>query len=948
MRTPREKTSGPGFGLLALLLVGVLSLLLGGGWMPGRTLFSNDGPLGRLVSECHQLPGRFFGCWQDLNSVGYREGAAVPNVSYGLQWLLGPVWFSKLYAPLALLLLGVSAWFLFRRWRLAPTACLLGALAATLNSTFFSATCWGVAAHAITVGMSFLALGLLAEEAAPYRWLRVALAGLALGMGVAEGADIGAFFSLLVAAFAIYQAWVMEAPRVGAIPTLTAVGGCQTRVMGMPSLRHLGDGLARVALLGLCAAALAASSVAELLVTNVEGVVATDSEDTRSEPARWDWATQWSLPKAEALGLVVPGLFGYLLNTPEGGSYWGAIGRHPSWDRYLASARQGPPPQAFLRYVGGGSYVGIPVVLVALWAVMQSFRREPPGLGLSRRLLIWFWLGAGVISLLLAFGRFAPFYRMLYALPYFSTIRNPVKFLHVFSLATVALFALGVDDLWRGFLQPATESGSSRWRGLRNWYVNAGRPERFWVQGCVAALGISLAGWIGYGLCRQSLEQHLQTIQFTPPLASLIAAFSIRQVGWFPLFFAESAGLMTLMFAGAFAGPRAGLGMGLLGVLVALDLGRADLPWIQLRNYQEQYASNPVIDRLRDQPYEHRVSNFPREFLTPEFQRRFGESNEMASDEQVFSQLYQIEWAQHLFPYYNIQSLDIVQLSRKPADLKAFEDAFTPHSPGDYSRLFSRYWQLSNTRYLVGDASFLTFLNRKLDPERQRFRIRDRFDLKTKSGAPHPRDWSDFSTEFATNGDYAVFEFTGALPRAKLYANWQVNLNDEDALRHLSDPAHNPEQTVLVAGGLPANARPGSGDAAVGSVTFASYAPKDIVLKAAPDAPSVLLLNDRFDPGWSVCVDGQPRPLLRCNYLMRGVYLPAGPHIVEFRFQPPHSALSISLAALAVGVALLGFILWVDLRGERVLPLGAVPSPWRETSPKPAPQASLESSAADT
>ena len=32
------------------------------------------------------------------------------------------------------------------------------------------------------------------------------LAGLAVGMGVTEGADIGAMFSLLVAAFVVYQA----------------------------------------------------------------------------------------------------------------------------------------------------------------------------------------------------------------------------------------------------------------------------------------------------------------------------------------------------------------------------------------------------------------------------------------------------------------------------------------------------------------------------------------------------------------------------------------------------------------------------------------------------------------------------------------------------------------------------------------------------------------------
>jgi hypothetical protein len=59
----------------------------------------------------------------------------------------------------------------------------------------------------------------------------------------------------------------------------------------------------------------------------------------------------------------------------------------------------------------------------------------------------------------------------------------------------------------------------------------------------------------------------------------------------------------------------------------------------------------------------------------------------------------------------------------------------------------------------------------------------------------------------------------------------------------------------------------------------------------------VLLLNDRFDARWSVTVDGKPAQLLRCNYLMRGVQVPAGNHTVKFSFQVP---LSLPFAQLDV------------------------------------------------
>ena len=87
-----------------------------------------------------------------------------------------------------------------------------------------------------------------------------------------------------------------------------------------------------------------------------------------------------------------------------------------------------------------------------------------------------------------------------------------------------------------------------------------------------------------------------------------IAAFSIRQIGWFILFFVLAVGLLALILSGAFAGRRAKWGGILLGTLLVLDLGRADLPWIVFWNYPQKYASNPIVDILRNKPYEHRVA----------------------------------------------------------------------------------------------------------------------------------------------------------------------------------------------------------------------------------------------------------------------------------------------------------------------------------------------------
>jgi hypothetical protein len=151
-----------------------------------------------------------------------------------------------------------------------------------------------------------------------------------------------------------------------------------------------------------------------------------------------------------------------------------------------------------------------------------------------------------------------------------------------------------------------------------------------------------------------------------------------------------------------------------------------------------------------------------------------------------------------------------------------------------------------------------------------------------------------------------VIEFTGALPRAKLYARWETVTNDTAMLDRLRSPAFDPAQSVVLAE-EPAGVKP-MGDAAAGEVAFASYAPKDIVLKTKSAAAGVLLLNDRWHPDWRVAVDGRPAPLLRANFLMRGVAVPSGEHTVEFRFAPPSGMLWVSLSAIFTGLVGVGVL----------------------------------------
>jgi hypothetical protein len=879
-----------------LLLAVVLAVLFWRSFLPDYVHFSNDSPLGQQNTQWAQVPAAFLGTWDDLNDIGSNGGAFSPSISLVLRWLLGPVGYAKFLAPAALLIVGLGAWTFFRVLKLSWLAAMLGALAAMLNSTFFSSACWGIAAHEIALGMDFFALALVANNTRETPWLTrgvgLALAGLFVGINVVEAADVGALYSIFIAAFIFFKAITDE----GGTVFKKVVGGTLSG-----------------AVVAMFAGFIALQQMHSLYGQQIKGIAGT-GQDAETRAQHWDFATQWSLPKTETPGLLVPGLFGYKMDTPQnmmpafqdayrGGVYWGGVGRDPAIDRFLGSGGTGAPPPGSMRFTGGGNYCGILVALIAAWTIVQSFRRQNSPFNGVQKKYIWFWTAVLFGSLLLAWGRFAPFYTLPYQLiPYFSTIRNPAKFLFFLSWATVILFAYGIHSLSRRHLETAAVKSSGFLSQLMNWWAKAGKFDRRWTCICAGIFGASVLGCFIYASEQPALVRYLQARGYPDEnFARQIITFSTGQVGWWLAFFAAAICLLTLVIAGCFAGPRAKWGGLLLGGFLVLDMGRANLPYIIHWDYKQKYevgSLNPIEEFLGNKPYEHRVAGLP--FRAPQ-------------GLELLDELYRIEWMQQHFPYYNIQCLDIIQMPRMPEDLKSYLEALTPHGTVETAPLYTRQWQLTNTRYLLGAAGFLDAMNQQLDPDQHRFRIAQRFDIVPKPGVMQATQLEELTAVPNDNGPYALFEFTGALPRAKLYSNWQVNTNNQAVLNTLADFNFDPEKTVLVSTpqkDLPMVATNENS----GTVEFKRYSPTHIVFAANAPAAAVLLLNDKYDPNWRVTVDGQPAELLRCNYIMRGVHLAAGPHTVEFQYSLPHGPLYITLAACATGIGLLGLLVFLQRR----------------------------------
>jgi hypothetical protein len=86
-----------------------------------------------------------------------------------------------------------------------------------------------------------------------------------------------------------------------------------------------------------------------------------------------------------------------------------------------------------------------------------------------------------------------------------------------------------------------------------------------------------------------------------------------------------------------------------------------------------------------------------------------------------------------------------------------------------------------------------------------------------------------------------------------------------------------------------------------------SYVPNKIVVQADLSTPGLLVLSEIWYPGWRAYDNGQEVKVHRANYLLRGVYLEAGRHTVEFVYDP----LSVKVGLWVSAGAVLGLVVYI-------------------------------------
>ena len=106
------------------------------------------------------------------------------------------------------------------------------------------------------------------------------------------------------------------------------------------------------------------------------------------------------------------------------------------------------------------------------------------------------------------------------------------------------------------------------------------------------------------------------------------------------------------------------------------------------------------------------------------------------------------------------------------------------------------------------------------------------------------------------------------------------------------------------------------------SVRLTSYEPNRLVYETNNSKDGIVVFSEIYYPdGWIGTIDGEPADIARADYILRSMYVPAGKHTIEMRFDPKslHVTEGIAYAALAlmvIGIMILVIVYRKKLRSR--------------------------------
>lgn len=522
------------------------------------------------------------------------------------------------------------------------------------------------------------------------------------------------------------------------------------------------------------------------------------------------------------------------------------------------------------------NYVGLPLIVLACF-----------GVALRRDRITWALVALVLLTTLVALGKHFFLYQLLYdLLPGFKKFRVPVMILIVQELALLALAAQGIDGVVGRLRDRAT--------ALPVWI---GRGAL--VVAVAAGLVLLLLGTVGGPALAQSMMNRWAAMAASigrpaPPVDVMRAATELATAD------AVRIGLVIAVLALVLAATRRfrwplPVPHVALGLLLFFDLWQVDQPLLR----PEHTLPRVGIEGNR------RVAVASETIIQEE-----AALHAFTADPELVQWLLDHEARPRVFPLGSL-SVDnrlaasgIVSLGGYHAAKLAVyerlrERAFDPQRP-DF-----RVVNLLAARWVVTDRPLA--------------------EQTLAAVAQLGADLGEGPRVVTPGG--TVYENHSALSRAWMVEEIELEEPGTDTtarepqagvLDRVLAEGFDPRRRAILSG--PADPIPAPG-AASASVEMVEEGYNRIRLRVDTPAAGVLVVSDIWYPSWEVRIDGEQVPLLRANFALRAVAVPAGAHEVEFEFgadayRTGRTVASLSTLLIVVGLAWTPFRRWLQVRAR--------------------------------
>ena len=137
------------------------------------------------------------------------------------------------------------------------------------------------------------------------------------------------------------------------------------------------------------------------------------------------------------------------------------------------------------------------------------------------------------------------------------------------------------------------------------------------------------------------------------------------------------------------------------------------------------------------------------------------------------------------------------------------------------------------------------------------------------------------------------------------------NANEEIEAIHGINPKH----TAIVDKRFEPMVQPIVSDAS-DKIQLVAYEPNYLKYEVESDKGGTVVFSEIYYPGWQSMIDGKEVPHGRANYILRAMNVPAGKHVIEFRFDPKSLHVTETIAFVSIGllVLLACVVVWMGVK----------------------------------